>query len=146
MGQSTRTTKLLLDLGKSQQGGANTGKRVVLDATVVVLHQARADLASTFCWSMPTKSPNASLTTQSSIWRCVSEPFRPMSCSTGRKPAGGRHPPILVPCMCGISANASHRRRLLARRSVTKDARGEARSYRSSPANWEKSDKQAFNQ
>ena len=41
MGQATRTTKLLLDLGKRQQGGANTGKRAVLDATVGVLNEAR---------------------------------------------------------------------------------------------------------
>jgi IS605 OrfB family transposase len=41
MGQATRTTKLLLDLGKRQQGGANTGKRAALDATVGVLNEAR---------------------------------------------------------------------------------------------------------
>jgi hypothetical protein len=65
-------------------------------------------------------------------------------CSVGRKPARWRQPPILVPCLGGISANASHRRRLLARRSVIKDAIGKARSYLSSPANWEKSGKQAI--
>src|SRR5260221_11167915 len=42
MGQATRTTKLLLDLGNRRQGGANTGKRAALDATVGVLNQARA--------------------------------------------------------------------------------------------------------
>src|SRR5260370_38772536 len=42
MGQATRTTKLLLDLGNRRQGGANTGKRAVLDATVGVLNEARA--------------------------------------------------------------------------------------------------------
>ena len=42
MGQATRTTKLLLDLGQRDQGGANTGKRAALDATVGVLNQARA--------------------------------------------------------------------------------------------------------
>ena len=30
MGQATRTTKLLLDLGQRSQGGANTGKRAFL--------------------------------------------------------------------------------------------------------------------
>src|SRR5258708_22899514 len=42
MGQATRTTKLLLDLGKRDQGGANTDKRAALDATALELTQARA--------------------------------------------------------------------------------------------------------
>jgi hypothetical protein len=42
MGQATRTTKLFLDLGKRDQGGANTDKRAALDATALVLNQARA--------------------------------------------------------------------------------------------------------
>jgi hypothetical protein len=42
MGQASRTTKLLLDLGKRAQGGANTEKRAALDATAEVLTAARA--------------------------------------------------------------------------------------------------------
>jgi hypothetical protein len=42
MGQATRTTKLLLDLGKRTQGGANTEKRIALAATTAVLTEARA--------------------------------------------------------------------------------------------------------
>ena len=42
MGQASRTTKLLLDVGKRTQGGANTEKRAALDATREVLNQARA--------------------------------------------------------------------------------------------------------
>ncbi len=42
MGQATRTTKLLLDLGKRRQGGANTGKRAFLTETVTMLTAARA--------------------------------------------------------------------------------------------------------
>jgi len=42
MGQAKRTTKLLLDLGKRTQGGANTGKRAYLDETAQVLNQGRA--------------------------------------------------------------------------------------------------------
>jgi putative transposase len=41
MGQAKRTTKLLLDLGKRTQGGANTGKRAYLDETAQVLNQGR---------------------------------------------------------------------------------------------------------
>src|SRR6266487_370873 len=42
MGQATRTTKLLLDLGKRDEGGANTDKRAALTATIEVLNAARA--------------------------------------------------------------------------------------------------------
>ena len=42
MGEAKRTTKLLLDLGRRIQGGANTGKRVYLDATASLLNQGRA--------------------------------------------------------------------------------------------------------
>jgi len=42
MGQATRTTKLFLDLGKREEGGANTGKQAYLDATGAILNQARA--------------------------------------------------------------------------------------------------------
>src|SRR6266487_2408692 len=42
MGQASRTTTLLLDLGKRTQGGANSEKRAALAATVEVLNAARA--------------------------------------------------------------------------------------------------------
>ena len=42
MGRATRTTKLSLDLGKREEGGANTGKRAYLEATGALLTQARA--------------------------------------------------------------------------------------------------------
>jgi putative transposase len=42
MGQTIRTTKLLLDLGKRDEGGANTDKRAALTATIEVLNAARA--------------------------------------------------------------------------------------------------------
>jgi len=42
MGQAKRTTKLLLELGKRTQGGANTGKRAYLDETASLLNQGRA--------------------------------------------------------------------------------------------------------
>ncbi len=42
MGQARRTTKLLLDLGKRDQGGANSQKRAALLSTAEVLNQARA--------------------------------------------------------------------------------------------------------
>ena len=42
MGHAIRTTKLLLDKGKRELGGANADKRTALDATVQVLDAARA--------------------------------------------------------------------------------------------------------
>ena len=42
MGQAIRTTKLLLDLDKREEGGANSGKRAYLEATGAILTQARA--------------------------------------------------------------------------------------------------------
>jgi alkylhydroperoxidase family enzyme len=44
MGQASRTNKLLLDVGKRTQGGANSEKRAALAATAAVLTAARADL------------------------------------------------------------------------------------------------------
>ena len=41
MGQAARTTKLLLDLSTREQGGANSGKRAYLGATVEILNAAR---------------------------------------------------------------------------------------------------------
>ncbi len=41
MGQTARTTKLLLDLSAREQGGANAGKRSHLEETVVILNAAR---------------------------------------------------------------------------------------------------------
>ena len=41
MGQTARTTKLLLDLSARAQGGANAGKRSHLEATAKILDAAR---------------------------------------------------------------------------------------------------------
>src|SRR5215472_13824470 len=41
MGQTARTTKLLLDLSPRDQGGTNTGKRAYLEETVALLNAAR---------------------------------------------------------------------------------------------------------
>jgi len=41
MGQTARTTKLLLDLSPREQGGTNAGKRSYLETTVAILDAAR---------------------------------------------------------------------------------------------------------
>jgi hypothetical protein len=48
MGQATRTTKLLLDLGKHTEGGANSGKRTYLEETAKLLDAARSFYVSFF--------------------------------------------------------------------------------------------------
>ena len=87
MGQASRTTKLLLDLGNRTRGGANTEKRAALDATREVLNRARADLTSIFFWRMPTSWQKRSSTTVKNTWRCGNASFLPMNCSPGRKSA-----------------------------------------------------------
>jgi hypothetical protein len=78
MGQASRTTKVLLDLGKRAQGGANTEKRAALDATSEVLTAARADLTSTFFSRMQRSSPSGSPITARSTWNGANASFRPM--------------------------------------------------------------------
>jgi hypothetical protein len=41
VGQTARTTKLLLDFSEREKGGANREKRQALDATVALLNEAR---------------------------------------------------------------------------------------------------------
>ena len=48
MGQTERSTKLLLDFSSKQKGGTNLGKRAYLEATSEVLNQARAFYLSFF--------------------------------------------------------------------------------------------------
>jgi len=48
MGQTERTTKLLLDFSSKEKGGTNLGKRAYLEATSEVLNQARAFYLSFF--------------------------------------------------------------------------------------------------
>jgi len=58
MGQTERTTKLLLDFSSREKGGTNLGKRAYLEATSEVLNQARADLTSAFFWLILKNSLN----------------------------------------------------------------------------------------
>jgi hypothetical protein len=46
MGQTARATRLLLELGARDQGGANSRKRWYLEETVALLNAARRS----FCW------------------------------------------------------------------------------------------------
>jgi transposase len=140
MGQATRTTKLLLDLGNRRQGGANTGKRAALDATVGVLNEARAFYldfflahASKLCERIPYYSEQHLEMRERAIsanellsWAeaCTVET------QDHPQPLEGWNFTQRFPDMPAIY-----------RRSVIKDAIGKVRSYLSSLAHWEKSGK-----
>src|SRR6266567_2971653 len=130
MGQATRTTKLLLDLGKREEGGANTGKRAYLEATGEILNQAHAEkLAERVAYyserhlEMRTRaiSPNELLTwaeTHTVATRDHPHPWEEWNFSD-------RFPD----------------KPFAYRRAAIKDAIGKARSYLSNLAHWEKSGK-----
>jgi len=130
MGQATRTTKLLLDLGKREEGGANTGKRAYLEATGEILNQAHAEkLAERVAYyserhlEMRTRaiSPNELLTwaeTHTVATRDHPHPWEEWNFSD-------RFPDMPFAY----------------RRAAIKDAIGKARSYLSNLAHWEKSGK-----
>ena len=138
MGRVTRTTKLLLDLGKRAEGGANCGKRAYLEATGEILTQARAFYLDFFLahaqkltervayysekhLEMRTRliSPNELLT-----WA----EFCTVETRDHPTPWEGWNFSERFPGMPFVS-----------RRAAIKDAIGKARSYHSNLANWKKS-------
>ena len=140
MGQATRTTKLLLDLGRRDQGGANTAKRAALDATAHLLTQARAFYIDFFL------AHADKLTERVSYY---SEKYLEM-----RERAISANDLLTWAEACTVETkdhpdpwpgwNFSARFPDLPfayRRSVIKDAIGKVRSYLSNRANWEKSGK-----
>ena len=78
MGQATRTTRLFLDLGKREEGGANSGKQAYLDATAEVLNQARAFYLDFFLVHAEKLAERVSYYSQS-IWRCARVSTTPTS-------------------------------------------------------------------
>ncbi len=140
MGQATRTTKLSLDLGKRDQGGANAGKQAALTATVEVLETARAFYLDFFL-------AHADKLAERVVY--YSEKHLEM-----RERAISANELLTWAESCTVSTkdhphpwagwNFSERFPDLPfayRRSVIKDAIGKARSYLSHRANWEKSGK-----
>src|SRR5215469_6462275 len=101
MGQAKRTTKLLLDLGKRTQGGANTGKRAYLDETAQVLKEGRADLTSSSFWHTLRCSKRRSYFTRKRTWKCVSASSPPMNSLPGLRPPPVKPQNILTPGPAG---------------------------------------------
>jgi putative transposase len=138
MGQATRTTKLLLDLGQRKQGGANTGKRRFLTETVAQLTAARAFYIDFFLTHVDKLAERVSY---------YSEKHLEM-----RERAISANELLSWAEACTVATNAhpqpwpgwnfsEHFPDLPSayRRSVIKDAIGKVRSYLSNLANWEKS-------
>jgi hypothetical protein len=141
MGQATRTTKLLLDLGNRTQGGANTEKRAALDATAEMLTAARAFYIDFFL-------AHADKLAEKVIY--YSEKHLEM-----RERLISAHELLTWAEACTVET-ASHPHPwpgwnfterfpsmpFAYRRSVIKDAIGKVRSYLSNRVQWEKSGKQ----
>jgi len=140
MGQATRTTKLFLDLGKREEGGANTGKRAYLDATGAILNQARAFYLDFFLAHAQKLAERVSYYSEKHLemrTRAIS-PNELLTWAEGCTVATGEHPHPWE------GWNFSERfpgMPFVYRRAAIKDAIGKARSYLSHHANWEKSGK-----
>jgi transposase len=140
MGQATRSTKLLLDLGKRRQGGANTGKRSFLTETVALLTAARAFYIDFFLSHADKLAERVSYYSEKHLEmreRAISA-NELLTWAEACTVATKAHPHPWP------GWNFSERFADLPfayRRSVIKDAIGKVRSYLSNRANWEKSGK-----
>src|SRR5258708_3202690 len=141
MGQASRTTKLLLDLGKRAQGGANTEKRAALDATAEVLTAARAFYIDFFLAHAEKLSERVTYYSQEHLeWReRLISANALLTWAESATVATAAHP---SPWTGWNFTQAFPGMPFAYRRSVIKDAIGKVRSYLSNRANWEASGKQ----
>jgi Putative transposase DNA-binding domain len=138
MGQATRTTKLLLNLGKRDQRGANTDKQAALSATVEILNGARAFYIDFFLAHVNKLAERVPYYSEQHLElreRAISANELlswAEACTVETKdhphPSSGWNFSARFPDLPYIS-----------RRSVIKDAIGKVRSYLSQRARWEKS-------
>src|SRR5260370_30273568 len=140
MGQASRTTKLLLDLGNRAQGGANTEKRAALDATTAVLTEARAFYIDFFLAHSEKLAEKVIYYSEEHLEmrdRLISaHELLTWAEACTVETAAHPHP--------WVGWNFTERfagMPFAYRRSVIKDAIGKASSYLSNRANWEKSGK-----
>jgi putative transposase len=140
MGQASRTTKLLLDLGKRDQGGANSQKRAALLATEEVLNQARAFYLDFFLAHAGKLSERVTYYSEEHLEmreRLLSA-HELLSWAEGATVETREHP---HPWEGWNFTERFPGMPSAYRRSVIKNAIGKARSYLSNLANWEKSGK-----
>jgi len=141
MGQATRTTKLLLALGRRDQGGANRQKRAALDATAEVLTAARAFYIDFFLAHADKLAERVIYYSEEHLElreRLISaHELLSWAESCTVETAAHPHP------WTGWNFTQRFAGMPFAyRRSVIKDAIGKVRSSLSNHANWEKSGKQ----
>ena len=141
MGQASRTTKLLLDLGKRTQGGTNTEKRAPLDATAAVLTAARAFYIDFFLAHAEKLSERVTYYSQEHLeWReRLISANALLTWAESCTVETAAHP---SPWTSWNFTQAFPGMPFAYRRSVIKDAIGKVRSYLSDHANWEASGKQ----
>jgi hypothetical protein len=142
MGQATRTTKLLLDLGKRAEGGVNTGKRAHLTATAEVLTQARAFYLDFFLAHAENLAEQVTYYSEKHLemrTRALS-PNELQTWAEAHTVATREHP---TPWEGWSFSERFPRMPFVYRRAAIKDAIGKARAYLSSLARWEKSGKKA---
>ncbi len=141
MGQATRTTKLLLNLGKRKEGGANSQKRAALDATAAVLDAARAFYIDFFLAHAEKLAERVAYYSEEHLEireRLISA-HELLSWAESCTVATAAHP---HPWPGWNFTQAFPAMPFAYRRSVIKDAIGKVRSYLSNRANWEASGKQ----
>jgi IS605 OrfB family transposase len=140
MGQATRTTKLLLDLGKRTQGGTNMGKRAYLEATVELLNAARTFYVAFFLAHSDKLSERVSYFSE----KHLEERQRAISANELLTWAEfltvetNEHPD---PLRDWNFSRAFPDFPFLYRRSVIKDAIGKVKSYLSNLSAWQRSGK-----
>jgi hypothetical protein len=135
MGQATRTTKLFLDLGNREGGGANSGKRAYLEETARLLDAARSFYVAFFLAhpdKLDEKVRYFSEKLQEERERLISS-NELLTWAEALTVATSAHPHPLA------SYNFSQQFPdfpFIYRRSVIKDAIGKVRSHLSSLGNW----------
>jgi transposase len=140
MGQARRTTKLLLNLGKRTQGGANSEKRAALDATEAVLNAARAFYIDFFLAHAGKLAERVAYYHEERLEireRLISA-HELLTWAEACSVATAAHP---HPWTGWNFTEAFPGMPFAYRRSVIKDAIGKVRSYLSNRTNWEKSGK-----
>jgi transposase len=140
MGQTKRTTKLLLDLGKRTQGGANTGKRAYLDETAQVLNAGRAFYIAFFL-AHADKLKETVVYYSNQHLEMRERPISSNELLTWAEAATVATPAHPHPWAGWNFSEQFPEMPFVYRRSVIKDAIGKVRSYLSSCKNWEQSGK-----
>jgi putative transposase len=138
MGQATRTTKLLLDLGKRTAGGANSDKQAALDATTELLDLARAFYIDFFLAHAEKLAERVSYYSEKHLDMRERAPsaHELLTWAEAHTVATKEHP---SPLEGWNFTEAFPDLPFVYRRSVIKDAIGKVRSYLSNRLNWEKS-------